>query len=693
MKTTTMLAALVFGGFALSRGLAADAAPTPPSQAELLATLTSSASLGEKWVAAQRLAQIGTGEAVPKLAALLGDEQLADLARSALEAIPDPAVDAALRQALDRLKGRDLAGVITSIGARRDAQAVEPLSRFLRGSEPALALAAAAALGRIGTPQAARALEAALPSAPAGLQGELCADLVQCADTLQAAGDRAEAASIYQQVGASQAPAPVRAAAVRGAILAGDPNGLKLLTRQLESDDRAVFAAVLGMIQQDLPGAEVSEALAGELAKLPAARQVPLIQAMGVRGDEAAGRALGKAARAGEVAPRLAALRAMAGNASFEPLLSEMAGDDDRAVAAAAQEGLVSVPGPEADSAVLAMLDSQSASRRLAGVQMAGRRRLRAALPKLLKIAGASDSALSRAALSALGDLAGDAEVPALAGLLSGADGALDLASVEQALARACARAKSPEVCSEHLIGQLTGANPACRCLLLRVLGGVGGGKALRAVRAAVSDADGDTRRAAIHTLAQWHNAQAAPDLLELARTLPERAERLVCLRGYLGMARNEELPPPQRLAMCRQALALSEEPEQRKLLLSALGGIASAESLALVVPALDNPATAKEAGAAILAVAGALLEGPQAAASVPAIIDPLYQVTQADPASALAGQAKATLKQAFQVQGPRGSGTGPVRFVMHRIGNFRSEACGVADFNGDGKLDVVAGE
>ncbi len=33
-----------------------------------------------------------------------------------------------------------------------------------------------------------------------------------------------------------------------------------------------------------------------------------------------------------------------------------------------------------------------------------------------------------------------------------------------------------------------------------------------------------------------------------------------------------------------------------------------------------------------------------------------------------------------------------PVKFVMHRIGTFRSEACGVADFNGDGKLDIVAG-
>ncbi len=34
----------------------------------------------------------------------------------------------------------------------------------------------------------------------------------------------------------------------------------------------------------------------------------------------------------------------------------------------------------------------------------------------------------------------------------------------------------------------------------------------------------------------------------------------------------------------------------------------------------------------------------------------------------------------------------GELVFEAHRIGNYRSEACGVADFNGDGKLDVVAG-
>ena len=32
------------------------------------------------------------------------------------------------------------------------------------------------------------------------------------------------------------------------------------------------------------------------------------------------------------------------------------------------------------------------------------------------------------------------------------------------------------------------------------------------------------------------------------------------------------------------------------------------------------------------------------------------------------------------------------LNFVMHRVGNFRSEACGVGDFNKDGKPDIVAG-
>lgn len=43
--------------------------------------------------------------------------------------------------------------------------------------------------------------------------------------------------------------------------------------------------------------------------------------------------------------------------------------------------------------------------------------------------------------------------------------------------------------------------------------------------------------------------------------------------------------------------------------------------------------------------------------------------------------------------EGPKPFAPGSVEFVMHRVGTFRSEACGVGDFNNDGRLDIVAGE
>jgi hypothetical protein len=77
------------------------------------------AKMFDKAKACQRLAVVGGKEAAPILAAQLADEQLNVYARTALEAIPDPAADAALRDAAGKLSGRPLVGVLNSIGKRR----------------------------------------------------------------------------------------------------------------------------------------------------------------------------------------------------------------------------------------------------------------------------------------------------------------------------------------------------------------------------------------------------------------------------------------------------------------------------------------------------------------------------------------------------------------------------------------------
>ena len=666
---------------------------TQVSQDQLLATLASQAPLPEKWLAAHQLARVGNRAAVPKLAALLADDQLADLARWALESIPDSAVDGALRDGLGKLKGKQLVGVITSIGVRRDAKAVRPLSKFLADPDVTVVSAAAAALARIGTGPAARALEKALSGRPPAMRRQLYACLIQCADRLRARGEDAEALKIYNRLRASQAPAEIRAAAVRGSILAGERGSLRLLTERLHTEEPVEFAALLRLVQQELPGIEVTRVLAAELGKLPPDRQVVLVQALGERRDAAVVPTLITASRSGEKKARLAAIRAMTWHDSFVPVLIEFMANADPVLAKAAQESLTSFPGSAADSAILAMLNSSDAGQRFTAIPVASHRRVRAALPALLKLASAGDLATREPALNALGELAVETDLPELLALLSGSEGSIDLPAIERALSAVCARAEHTDAAVEAVAGKLPNAQPAVRCVLLRLLGSLGSPKALQTLRAAVDDPNAQVKRTAIQTLAQWRSADAAPYLLELAKTLPDAGEKQLCLRGYLGLAGSDELSASQRLAMCQQVAALLEGPEEKKLLLSRLGGIPAAESLAMILPYLDDMTTRQEASAAIMVSVAILLQGAQASTNAALAIDPLYQVTQVAATPEFASRAKAMLKQVLQAQGTRGLEGDSMHFLMHRIGNFRSEACCVADFNGDGKLDVVAGE
>ena len=184
--------------------------------------LRSDATQEEKSAACRQLARVATKEAVPTLAALLGDEKLSHMARYALETIPDPSVDDALRDALGKVKGRPLLGVIGSLGVRRDAKAVDALAKLLADADADVAQAAARALGKIGTPEAAKALEDALAGASAANQVAFCEGLFRCAEALAAegqarpvAGDLRPPARPGRRRRSRSAPA-----ALRGAILA-----------------------------------------------------------------------------------------------------------------------------------------------------------------------------------------------------------------------------------------------------------------------------------------------------------------------------------------------------------------------------------------------------------------------------------------------------------------------------------------
>ncbi len=207
-------------------------APVPPpefraekimgmDQAGLLQLLKDTgATTFQKAKACQRLSVVGTKEAVPALAALLADPQLSTYARTGLESIPDASADEALRDALTKLKGTLLVGVINSIGQRKDSRAVSAVARFLDDGDAEVAQAAAAALGRISGPPSAKALEDALGRTKGAVRAAVAGACLVCAEGLLAQGEREQAMALYSTLTGTDVPKPVRLAAMHGIIAA-----------------------------------------------------------------------------------------------------------------------------------------------------------------------------------------------------------------------------------------------------------------------------------------------------------------------------------------------------------------------------------------------------------------------------------------------------------------------------------------
>jgi HEAT repeat protein len=693
-----------------------------------IAVLKSDATQKEKADACRELSRIGTKAAVPALAALLSDEQLGQMARNALEPLPDPSVDVALREALGKLKGRPLQGVIGSLGVRRDAQAVAPMSKLLSDPDADVAQAAARALGKIGTPEAGKALEAALAGASAGQQIAVCEGLFRCAEALSAEGQGAQAQAIYDRLrGLSPAPQQIRAGALRGAILSRKTAGIPLMIEAIRGADY-VLTAVAARVALEMPGPEVTAALAAELPQLPADKQILLVNTLGYRGDATAGPALLDLAAKGEAPVRLAAVHNLAhlGHAPALPLLAELSLTGEGDLATAARECLSNFPGKDAEATISGMLGHQDAKVRSLAVEMIGQRSTAGSAANLLKAAADNEESVRLAALKALRDQAGLSELPALLNILVKARSSAEAQAAEGVLGALCARqsgpasgnvvivkaeygnfpdgpsadvtkkvaelvkagalaveasngnfgdpangivkklrvdytvngvlasktvpendslaftaTSTPPAIVDAICGAISGAQGEPKLALLRALRTAGGAKALQTVQAAAADNDAQVKETALRALCEWPTPDALPAVSELVKTGPSKTIKILALRGFVRLVPQQDAPDAKKLESLKEALALAERTEEKRLVLSALGVVRSVEALTLVTAHLENAALKEEACQAAVSIAEKLGPGPEVAAAMDKVAKTTANKKVANQAAAIARKAK----------------------------------------------------
>lgn len=594
--------------------LASPAADNRPESAagkqrKLIAILQSDAPLQDKAVTCKQLAIYGDNQAVPALAPLLSDTHLASWARIALEAIPGPEADEALRRALPRLEGTLLIGTINSIGVRRDSSAVEALAGRLNDSDLEVVAAAAAALGNIGGTQAARILNQALASPRKELLSAAAEGGILCAERFLEKGRFAEAAQLYDAVRQAQAPRQRQLEATRGAILARQSAGLPLLLEALRSPDRAMFGIAL-RTARELPGREVTEALGVELDRAVADRQVMLLLALADRGDAAVLPKLLQVAGQGPQPTRVATLGLLDrfGDLSAVPVLLSAAAENDADLAQTAKATLTRMEGKPVDAALLSRLPEASGRLRQAIIELAAQRRIEAAVPAIVSSAHDADPGVRRAAFSALSVLGSEPQAGDLVRLLSRTQNPEERDGIERALTAICGRAGAK--CLPHVLPLARNSDSALRRIALRALATMGGPEALAAVRTALDDRDESVQDEAVGTLATWPNnwpedAGVAEPLLALATSGRNRSHQVQGARGYLlYLQESRKLSNADKLSAINRVLPLLKQPQEKRLAIATLRGVPTAGALELLVAFAEDPALAEEACLAIVTVA-----------------------------------------------------------------------------------------
>ena len=249
----------------VAAGVAAADDAAPMQQQKLIAVLRSDAPPAEKAIACKRLAICGGKEAVPALAPLLADEELASWARIALEAIPDPAADDALRQALGKA-----AGPAADRGDQLDRRAPRREGRR-RADRAAEGRRRRGGLGRgrgPGPHRRRRGRPEVLEGIPGERPGRASArpwpKAASCAPrSSRPTGKAAEAVRFYRRRCARRTcPSSGSSRPPAGPILARDRPGVPLLVEQLRSAGQGPLGIGL-RVARELAGREVTEALVG----------------------------------------------------------------------------------------------------------------------------------------------------------------------------------------------------------------------------------------------------------------------------------------------------------------------------------------------------------------------------------------------------------------------------------------------
>jgi HEAT repeat protein/ribosomal protein S17E len=387
---------------------------------------------------------------------------------------------------------------------------------------------------------------------------------------------------------------------------------------ELKRGDPERQAVVIAALRE-MPGAEITKALAKELPNLAPAAQVQLLSALGDRGDRAALPAVIAATKATDEAVRIAALKALGqlGDASSVMLLAQRAAASSGDEQKAARESLYRLRGPPVDKAItvgmqtvdgaiLAGIPKADPKTRVELISSVGERNITAGVKTLLETATDPERNVRLESLRVLKTIASKADLPALVELLLSLQSDSDRGEAEKTIAAVAHKIPDKSRQAEAVLAVLPSAKDVrSQCSLLSVLGKIGDNSALPALRAALGSQDAKVQDAAIRALSEWPTAEPVLDLLKVAQSSDNKVHRILALRGFVRLLGLESSRPAEEtIEMYKKAMSLAPDAEEKKKVLSGLANTKSFAAMQMAAGYLQDEDLHQEAEFAVVKIA-----------------------------------------------------------------------------------------
>lgn len=585
-----------------------------------------SASHAEKAEACRLLSISGDTSAIPFLEPLLLDEKLSHMARYALEPMPGTGADETLCRALTLTSGSVKAGIISSLGIRRNAAAVPDLVACLADGNGDVSEAAARALGRIGDPKSIQALENALKQSTLSyaFMQALGDGLFAAAETACANRKSAAAVHLYDTIHANEAlPMHIRAAALRGALLSRKSNeSCSLLMETLQTDNPVFYTIALRTALEMKEKEKISKEMAILLPTLSPDRKIQLIQLLGELGRNSAGPALLQEAESAPTPVRIAAMSAAVrlAYAPILPLMVNLIPSEDAELAKAAQEGLSYFPGKKGDAVLRKMLKSNDVNIRCIAIELIGQGALPKPVGLLMQMAKMdADDSVRVAALKSAKEYVSVSQSPRLLVHLLESRSHDEMIAAEEGLKLICMREK--EALQEDaafaqvldaLCNALIAGEGEPRLSALRVLTASGSRKAFDAVLPLALTGEGEIKDSALRAVCEWPSSLALSTVLDWVKNPPNDTTRVLALRGSIRLLMQGQEPPETQVQHYAALLEQAVSSDEKKLILSGLAKVGHVSALALSLKQLGDESIKAEVVQSAVANAKSLGNSPQ---------------------------------------------------------------------------------